>query len=246
MVMGPPAEQRLEPRHDLHRDGRRQAALDDAPHRPAIRRGNGDDDLLDPPAPGHGPHLVDGPEHGHAIDPHPLPARVIVEEPFRVAARLRVLEEVPRDPGPRRARADDQRRRVGVARGRRARLLRGSGHGRHPRRARAPMPRSAASKASPRRPSEPSEAPGSGERRELSTPVPHPMSVVLPGTTVTGSTRVSTPEAPVLDLLRSVAAAGSRSTVATVAPPPGRGLRRGPVRRGGPDRRAASCPAPRV
>ena len=41
------------------------------------------------------------------------------------------------------------------------------------------------------------------------------MSVVMPGTTVTGSARLSTPEAPALDLLRSVAAAGSRSTVAT-------------------------------
>src|SRR3990170_5674487 len=51
--------------------------------------------------------------------------------------------------------------------------------------------------------------------RSGSTPIPHPMSVVLPGTTVTGSARLSTPEAPALDLLRSVAAAGSRSTVAT-------------------------------
>jgi len=41
------------------------------------------------------------------------------------------------------------------------------------------------------------------------------MSVVLPGTTVAGSMRVSTPEATALDLLRSVAAAGSLSTVAT-------------------------------
>ena len=66
-----------------------------------------------------------------------------------------------------------------------------------------------------KRGSPPSLAPVSGERRDVSTPGPHPMSVVLPGTTVTGSARLSTPEAPALDLLRSVAAAGSRSTVAT-------------------------------
>src|SRR3990167_5721237 len=71
------------------------------------------------------------------------------------------------------------------------------------------------------------------------------MSVVMPGKTVTGSLRVSTPEATALDLLRDVAAAGSLSTVATVAPRPGRGLRRAPARRDGPDRRPASCPAPR-
>ena len=41
------------------------------------------------------------------------------------------------------------------------------------------------------------------------------MSVVLPRKTVTGSLRVSTPEATALDLLRDVAAAGSLSTVAT-------------------------------
>src|SRR3990172_4807188 len=64
--------------------------------------------------------------------------------------------------------------------------------------------------------------------------------------TVTGRMRLSTPEATALDLLRSVAAAGSLSTVATVAPRPGRALRRGPARRGGPDRRAASWPAPRA
>jgi len=37
---GAPAQQRLEPRHDLHRDRRLPAALDDPPHRPAIRRRN--------------------------------------------------------------------------------------------------------------------------------------------------------------------------------------------------------------
>ena len=41
------------------------------------------------------------------------------------------------------------------------------------------------------------------------------MSVVMRVKTATGSMRVSTPEAPALDLLRDVAAAGSRSTVAT-------------------------------
>ena len=41
------------------------------------------------------------------------------------------------------------------------------------------------------------------------------MSVVLPVKTVTGSRRLSTPEATALDLLRSVAAAGSLATVAT-------------------------------
>ena len=42
------------------------------------------------------------------------------------------------------------------------------------------------------------------------------MSVVLPRKTVTGSLRVSTPEATARDLLRDVAAAGTLSTVATV------------------------------
>ena len=42
------------------------------------------------------------------------------------------------------------------------------------------------------------------------------MSVVMPVKTVTGSMRVSTPEAAALDLLRDVAAAGSLATVATV------------------------------
>ena len=37
----------------------------------------------------------------------------------------------------------------------------------------------------------------------------------MPGKTVTGSLRVSTPEATALDRLRDVAAAGSRSNVAT-------------------------------
>ena len=41
------------------------------------------------------------------------------------------------------------------------------------------------------------------------------MLVVLPVTTVTGSLRVSTPEATTLDLLRDVIAAGSLSTGAT-------------------------------